>query len=94
MKNAIYKFVLYVAGSTPKSLDAFANFKNICDEYLKGKYSINVVDLLMNPRLAKSDQIVAIPTLVRKLPPPLKKMIGDLSNKEKVLVGLNIIEEG
>ena len=90
MKKADYKLILYVAGTTPKSLEAFANLKKICDEYLKGQYSIDVVDLLKNPKLAKGDQIVAIPTLVRKLPPPLKKIIGDLSNKEKVLVGLNI----
>lgn len=94
MKKVAYKLVLYVAGTTPKSLEAFANLKKICDEYLKGQYSIEVVDLIKNPKLAKGDQIVAIPTLVRKLPPPLKKIIGDLSNKEKVLVGLNIINKG
>jgi circadian clock protein KaiB len=94
MKKTIYKLALYVAGATPKSLEAFANLKNICDEHLKGQYSIAVVDLVKNPKLAKGDQIVAIPTLVRKLPPPLKKIIGDLSNKEKVMVGLNIIEKG
>lgn len=94
MKKTTYKLILYVAGSTPKSLEAFTNLKKICDEYLKGKYSIKEVDLLKNPRLAKGDQIVAIPTLVRKLPPPLKKIIGDLSNKKKVLVGLNIVGKG
>ena len=94
MKKAGYKLKLYVAGATPKSLEALDNLKKICDEYLKGRYSIDVVDLLKNPKLAKGDQIVAIPTLVRKLPPPLKKIIGDLSNKEKVLVGLNIIDKG
>lgn len=94
MKKSKYKLVLYVAGNTPKSLEAFANLSKICDEYLKGQYSIDVVDLLKSPRLAKGDQIVAIPTLVRKLPPPLKKIIGDLSNKQRVLVGLNIIDEG
>lgn len=94
MKKAAYKLVLYVAGATPKSIEAFANLKRICDEYLEGEYSIETVDLLKNPRLAKGDQIVAIPTLVRKLPPPLKKIIGDLSNKEKVLVGLNIVDKG
>ena len=93
MKKITYKLVLYVAGATPKSLEAFANLKKICDEHLEGKYSIEVVDLVKNPKLAKGDQIVAIPTLVRKLPPPLKKIIGDLSNKEKVMVGLNMIEE-
>ena len=94
MKKANYKLRLYVAGTTPKSLEAFANLKRICSEYLKGQYSIDVVDLIKNPKLAKGDQIVAIPTLVRKLPPPLKKIIGDLSDQEKVLVGLNIIEKG
>lgn len=92
MKKTSYKLILYVAGTTPKSLEAFANLKKICEEYLKGQYSIAVVDLIRNPKLAKGDQIVAIPTLVRKLPPPLKKIIGDLSNKEKVLVGLNILD--
>ncbi len=94
MKKAKFKLVLYVAGTTPKSLEAFSNLKKICEQYLMGQYSIDVVDLIKNPRLAKGDQIVAIPTLVRKLPPPLKKIIGDLSNKEKVLVGLNIIDKG
>ncbi len=81
---------LYVAGQTPKSLAAFANLKRLCEEHLAGKYSIEVIDLLERPRLARGDQIVAIPTLVRKLPPPLRKIIGDLSNTERVLVGLNI----
>lgn len=93
MKKASYKLILYVAGTTPKSLDAFANLKKICNEYLKGQYSIEVIDLLKDPKLAKGDQIIAMPTLVRKLPPPLKKIIGDLSNKEKVLIGLNIINK-
>ena len=91
MKKSSFKLVLYVAGTTPKSLEAFSNLKMICEEYLKSQYSIDVVDLLKNPTLAKGDQIVAIPTLVRKLPPPLKKIIGDLKNKERVLVGLNIV---
>ena len=81
---------LYVAGQTPKSLTAFANLKKICEEHLKGKYHIEVVDLLKNPQLAGGDQILAIPTLVRKLPPPIKKIIGDLSNTLRVLVGLDI----
>ena len=81
---------LYVAGQTPKSIAAFANLKKLCEEHLKGRYTIEVVDLLENPRLAKGDQILAIPTLVRKLPPPLRKIIGDLSNTERVLVGLNL----
>ncbi len=93
MKKDTFKLVLYVAGTTPKSLEAFANLKKICEEYLKGQYSIQIVDLLKNPKLAKGDQIIAIPTLVRKLPQPIKKIIGDLSNKEKVLVGLNIIDK-
>jgi len=81
---------LYVAGQTPKSIKAFANLKKICEEHLNGQYSIEVIDLLENPQLAKGDKIVAIPTLVRKLPPPLKQIIGDLSNTEKVLVGLDL----
>lgn len=81
---------LYVAGQTPKSLAAFANLKAICEEYLLGRYTIEVIDLIENPRLARGDQIIAIPTLVRKLPEPLRKIIGDLSNKEKVLVGLDL----
>ena len=81
---------LYVAGQTPKSIKAFANLKKICEEHLNGQYSIEVIDLLKNPQLAKGDKIVAIPTLVRKLPPPLKQIIGDLSNTEKVLVGLDL----
>jgi circadian clock protein KaiB len=81
---------LYVAGQTPKSITAFANLKKICEEHLAGKYRIEVVDLLKTPQLAKGDQIVAIPTLVRKLPEPLKKIIGDLANTERVLVGLDI----
>ena len=93
MKKVNYQLILYVAGTTPKSIEAFANLNKICKEYLEGQYSINVVDLLKNPRLARGDQIVAIPTLVRRLPPPLKKIIGDLSNKDKVLVGLNIIDK-
>jgi circadian clock protein KaiB len=89
-----WQLKLYVAGTTPKSLQAFANLKKICEEHLAGKYSIEIVDLLKNPRLAKGDQIVAIPTLVRELPPPLKKIIGDLSDTERVLVGLNIVAKG
>ncbi|MGA2332068.1 MAG: circadian clock KaiB family protein [Syntrophales bacterium] len=81
---------LYVAGQTPKSIAAFANLKKICDEHLAGKYRIEIVDLLKNPTLAKGEQIFAIPTLVRQLPPPVKKLIGDLANTQRVLVGLNI----
>lgn len=85
-----YKLRLYVAGQTPKSITAFINLKRICEEHLEGQYSIEVIDLLVNPQLAQGDQILAIPTLVRKLPEPIKKIIGDLSNTERVLVGLDI----
>jgi circadian clock protein KaiB len=86
----IWELRLYVAGQTSKSILAFANLKKICEEHLKGKYHIEVIDLLQNPKLAKGDQILAIPTLVRNLPPPLKRIIGDLSNTERVLVGLDL----
>lgn len=86
-----YKLKLYVAGQTPKSLAAFANLKKICEEHLQGRYQIEVVDLLENPQLAKGDQILAIPTLVRKLPQPIRKIIGDLSDTERVLVGLDLV---
>jgi circadian clock protein KaiB len=81
---------LYVAGQTAKSIQAFANLKKLCDEHLQGRYRIEVIDLLENPQLAKGDQILAIPTLVRKLPEPLRKIIGDLSDTERVLVGLDL----
>ncbi len=81
---------LYVAGQTPKSIEAFSNLKKICETHLEGKYRIEIIDLLENPELAKGDQILAIPTLVRKLPEPVKKIIGTLANEEKVLVGLDI----
>ena len=81
---------LYVAGQTTKSLAAFANLKAICEEHLAGKYRIEVIDLLENPQLARGDQILAIPTLVRQLPAPVRKIIGDLSNTERVLVGLDL----
>ena len=81
---------LYVAGQTPKSLAAFANLKKICEEHVAGKYRIEIIDLLENPTLAKGDQIIAIPTLVRNLPEPVRKIIGDLSNTERVLVGLDL----
>jgi len=84
---------LYVAGQTPKSLAAFANLKKICEDHLAGEYHIEVIDLLKNPKLASGDQILAIPTLVRKLPEPIRKIIGDLSNTERVLVGLDIREQ-
>ena len=81
---------LYVAGQTPRSVTAFKNLKDICEEYLKGQYHIEVIDLMENPTLARGDQILAVPTLVRKLPQPIRKIIGDLSNTERVLVGLDI----
>jgi len=86
----IWNLKLYVAGQTPKSIEAFANLKKICEEHLAGKYTIEVIDLLKNPLLAKGDQIIAIPTLVRKLPEPIKKIIGNLANTERVLVGLDL----
>ncbi len=81
---------LYVAGQTPKSITAFRNLKAICEEQLKGKYQIEVIDLIKNPQLCREDQILAIPTLVRKLPAPVRKIIGDLSNTDRVLVGLDL----
>src|SRR5690348_17477743 len=85
-----WRLRLYVAGNTPNSVAAFANLKEICEVHLGGKYQIEVVDLLRQPQLAAGDQIVAVPTLVRKLPTPVKKIIGDLSNTERVLVGLDL----
>ena len=87
-----YQLRLYVAGQTPKSLAAFTNLKKICEEHMPGQYEIEVIDLLKKPQLASGDQILAIPTLVRKLPEPIKKIIGDLSNTERVLVGLDLRE--
>ena len=81
---------LYVAGRTPKSVAALANLKRICEEHMEGQYHIEVIDLLEHPQLAKGDQIIALPTLVRKLPEPLKRIIGDMSNEERVLVGLDL----
>jgi len=86
----VYNLRLYVAGQTQKSMEAFENLQCIAEEHLKGRYKIEVIDLLKNPQLAQGDQILAIPTLVRKLPPPIRKIIGDLSNTERVLVGLDI----
>jgi circadian clock protein KaiB len=85
-----YSLRLYVAGQTPKSIAAFANLKRLCEEYLPGRYKIEVIDLVENPQLAAGDQIVALPTLVRKLPSPLKRIIGNLSDKEKFLVGMDL----
>jgi len=89
-----WRLRLYVAGQTPKSLTAFANLKKICEEHLQGRYSIEVIDLLVNPQLAEGEQIIAVPTLIRKLPEPMKRIIGDLSNTEKVLVGLELRQVG
>lgn len=86
----IWELRLYVAGQTPKSITAFSNLKKLCEEHLEGKYRIEVIDLIKNPQLARGDQIIAIPTLVRRLPQPLKKIIGDLSNTERILVGLDL----
>ena len=85
-----YRLRLYVAGQTPKSVLALTNLKQICEKHLQGRYEIEVVDLLKNPQLASGDQILALPTLVRRLPEPIKKIIGDLSNTERVLVGLDL----
>lgn len=86
----LWELRLYTAGQTPKSVLAFNNLKRICDEHMPGRYQIEVIDLMKNPRLAKEDQIIAIPTLVRKLPQPLRKIIGDLSDTERTLVGLQL----
>ena len=86
----IWELRLYVAGQSAKSVTAFANLKKICEEHLQGRYKIEVIDLLRNPQLAAGDQIVAIPTLVRKLPEPLRKIVGDLSNTERTMVGLQL----
>jgi circadian clock protein KaiB len=88
--SAEYDLRLYVAGQTPKAVRAFNNLRQICEEHLQGRYSIEVVDLIENPALGRGDQILALPTLVRRLPAPIKKIIGDLSNTERVLVGLDL----
>jgi len=89
-KLAVWNLRLYVAGQTPKSVRAFANLKVLCEEHLKGRYQIEVIDLREHPQLARGDQIVAIPTLVRRLPPPVRTMVGDLSNSVQLLVGLDL----
>ena len=86
-----WQLKLYVAGKTPKSVTALKNLRKYCEEHLEGRYQIEVIDLLKKPQLAEGDQIFAVPTLVRKVPVPIRKIIGDLSNEEKVLVGLNIV---
>jgi circadian clock protein KaiB len=93
-QSKAYSLRLYVAGKTPKSTLALANLKQICEDYLQGRYEIEVIDLLESPQLAQGDQILALPTLVRRLPEPIKKIIGDLSNTERVLVGLDLRERG
>jgi circadian clock protein KaiB len=90
VEGEFWELRLYVAGQTPKSVAALRNLRHFCDEHLAGQYRIEVIDLVENPRLARSDQILAIPTLVRRLPQPIRKIIGDLSNSERVLVGLEI----
>jgi circadian clock protein KaiB len=90
-KPGHFNLRLYVAGQTPKSLTAIANLKAICEDHLAGRYTIEVIDLLVNPQLAAGDQILAVPTLVRRLPPPIKRVIGNLSDTERVLVGLDIV---
>ncbi|RZL13498.1 MAG: circadian clock protein KaiB [Pedobacter sp.] len=90
MKEQMWELRLYIAGKTPKSVSALNNLNRYCEEHLQGKYRIEVIDLLLQPQLAEGDQIFAVPTLVRKVPVPIRKIIGDLSNEEKVLVGLNI----
>jgi circadian clock protein KaiB len=89
-KEQTWELRLYIAGQTPKSILAIKNINKYCKEHLAGKYTIEVIDLIKNPQLAEGDQIFAIPTLVRKVPQPIRKIIGDLSNEERVLVGLNI----
>jgi circadian clock protein KaiB len=89
-KPARWSLRLYVAGQTPRSLVAFANLKRLCEEYLTGRYQIEVVDLLKQPELAEGDQIIALPTLVRRLPEPIKRIVGDLSNTERVMVGMDL----
>ena len=90
-RGNFWELRLYIAGQTPNSIVAIANLKKICEDQLKGKYRIEVIDLLEKPQLAKGDQIVAIPTLVRRLPPPVKKIVGNLSKTERTLVGLDIL---
>ncbi|MEO5696842.1 MAG: circadian clock KaiB family protein [Burkholderiaceae bacterium] len=85
-----YQLKLYVAGQTPKSMAAIENLRRVCESHLAGRYELEVIDLLTNPRLAAGDQILAVPTLVRKVPEPIRKIIGDLSNEERVLVGLDV----
>jgi circadian clock protein KaiB len=89
-ESTLYILRLYVAGQTPKSIDAITNIKKICEENLKGRYELDVIDLYQQPQLAQGEQIIALPTLIKKLPPPLRRIIGDMSNTELVLVGLDL----
>src|SRR5258707_765839 len=89
-KPVVWNLRLYVAGQTPKSIRAFANLKLLCEDHLKGRYQIEVIDLRENPNLARDEQIVAVPTLIKRLPPPVRRLIGDLSNVKKVLLGLDL----
>ncbi len=89
-ESEVWKLRLYVSGQTPKSLRAFANLKNFCEEHLKGRYTIEVIDVVKNPLLAEGDQILAIPTLIRRLPEPMRRLVGDLADKERILVGLDL----
>jgi len=91
MTDKKWNLRLYIAGQTPKSMVALANLRRICEQHMNGRYTIEIIDLMANPRLAQQDQIVAIPTLVREIPSPLKRIIGDLSNTERVLVGLDVV---
>lgn len=91
IEEQTWELRLYIAGKTPKSVTALTNLRRYCEEHLQGKYKIEIIDLLVQPQLAEGDQIFAVPTLVRKVPVPIRKIIGDLSNEEKVLVGLNIV---
>ncbi|MDQ1393970.1 MAG: circadian clock protein KaiB [Acidimicrobiaceae bacterium] len=91
--DGIWHLRLYVAGETPRSVAALSNLKHVCEEHLAGRYTIEVIDLLEHPQLAQGEQIVAIPTLERRLPPPVRKIIGDLSNTERVLIGLDLRQE-
>ena len=91
--DGMYHLRLYVAGQSPKSLRAVENLRRVCEEHLAGRYEIELIDLLQNPQLARGDEIIAVPTLVRKLPEPIRRIIGDLSDTEKVLVGLQLRED-
>jgi circadian clock protein KaiB len=93
-QNTAWNLRLYIAGATPRATSALENLKAICEEHLAGQYRIEVIDLLKHPQLAKGDQIIAVPTLVRHLPPPVKKISGDLSDAERVLVGLDLRRRG